>query len=186
MARRFASAILSRLVFVLRLVLRLVLPMAAIASLGGGCGSDAPQSSDAAVSRDADFSVCQDTPAVTYMPGITVMSTSGAYVVTLTSAVTDGTPPIVGPQVGLNTWVVSVTNAADATPAAVPITAERPWMPLHNHGATTFPVATPGDAGKFTVSEIDFFMAGYWQQTLDLQPSSAAVDKASFAICVPQ
>ena len=64
--------------------------------------------------------------------------------------------------------------------------AERPTMPLHGHGATTFPMVTAGDAGKFTVSEIDFFMAGYWEQKLDLQPAAGTADKAVFAICVPQ
>jgi hypothetical protein len=36
------------------------------------------------------------------------------------------------------------------------------------------------------VSKIDFFMAGYWEQKLDLQPASGTADKAVFAICVPQ
>jgi hypothetical protein len=173
MPRRFGSAILTSLVL-------------GSAAWPVGCSSDAQQPSDAAVSRDADFSVCQDTPAVVYMPGIKVTSTSGAYVATLSSAVTEGTPPIIGPDVGLNTWVVSLTNAADGTPAGVTMMAERPTMPLHGHGATTFPMVTPGDAGKFTVSEIYFFMAGYWEQKLDLQPASGTADKAVFAICVPQ
>ena len=153
--------------------------------LTAGCSSDAQQTSDAAVSRDADFSVCQGTPAVTYRPGMNVMSTSGAYLATLDSAVTEGTPPIVGPDIGLDTWSVSITNA-DGTAAEVTMTAERPWMPLHGHGATTFPMVSPGDPGKFTITGIDFFMAGYWEQKLDLQPTSGTADKAAFAICVPQ
>jgi hypothetical protein len=177
MSRRFRSTVLTSLVTSL--------------VLGGagwlaGCSSDAQQTSDAAVSRDADFSVCQDTAAVAYKPGIKVTSTSGAYVATLNSAVTEGTPPIIGPDVGLNTWVVSISNAADNTPASVTMMAERPTMPLHGHGATTFPMVTPGDPGRYTVSEIDFFMAGYWEQKLDLQPASGTADKAVFAICVPQ
>ena len=173
MSNRFGSAILAGIVGV-------------SAGWLGGCGADAQQPTDAAVSRDADFSVCQDTPAIVYMPGIKVTSTSGAYVAKLDSAVTEGTPPIIGPDVGLNTWVVSITNAADGTPGGVTMTAERPTMPLHGHGATTFPTVTPGDPDKFTVSKIDFFMSGYWEQKLDLQPASGALDKAVFAICVPQ
>lgn len=153
-----------------------------------GCSSDSQQqqTSDAAVSRDADFSVCQDTPAVIYMPGMKATSSAGTYVATLQSAITDGTPPLVGPEIGLDTWVVSIANASDGTPAEVTVMAERPWMPFHGHGATTFPVVTAGDPGKFTVSGIDFFMAGYWEQKLDLQPTSGAADKVAFAICVPQ
>lgn len=172
MSSRFGFAILTAFVF------------ASTGSLAG-CGSDAQQPSDAAVSRDADFSVCQGTPAVAYRPGMNVMSTSGAYVATLDSAVTEGTPPIVGPDIGLDTWSVSITNA-DGTPAEVTMMAERPWMPLHGHGATTFPMVSPGDPGKFTITGIDFFMAGYWEQKLDLQPTSGTADKVAFAICVPQ
>jgi hypothetical protein len=151
----------------------------------GGCGSHAQQTSDAA-SQDADFSVCKDTPAIIYMPGMNVTSSSSAFLATLDSAVTEGAAPIAGPEVGLNTWVVSITNAADGTPADLTVTAERPTMPIHGHGASTYPLVTPGDPGKFTISEIDFFMAGYWEQKLDLQPASGTPDKAAFAICVPQ
>jgi hypothetical protein len=154
----------------------------------GACSSDNHQASpDAAVWRDADFSVCADTPAVMYAAGMTVTSSSAAYVATLDSAITEGTPPIIGPQVGLDTWVVSITNASDGTPATdVTLTAEKPSMPIHMHGATTFPLVTPGDAGKYTLSKIDFFMAGYWEQKVYLQPPGGAQDRAAFAICVPQ
>ncbi len=78
-----------------------------------------------------------------------------------------------------------MTDAAGGAPAAVTMTAERPWMPLHGHGATTFPLVTPGAPGVFTVSGMSFFMAGYWEVKLDLQPTSGAADKLTFAICVP-
>jgi hypothetical protein len=65
------------------------------------------------------------------------------------------------------------------------MTAERPWMPLHGHGATTYPLVSPGDPGQFTVSKMSFFMAGYWEVKLDLQPPSGAADKLTFAICIP-
>ena len=153
----------------------------------GGCGSDAPQTPDAALPQDADFAVCDMTPAVTYMPGMQVTSTSGAYLGTLVSAqTTSTTPPVAVPEVGLGTWVVSVTDAEAGTPAEVTMTAERPWMPLHGHGATTYPTVSPGDPGQFTVSAMSFFMAGYWEVKLDLQPASGPADKLTFAICIPQ
>jgi hypothetical protein len=135
---------------------------------------------------DADFAVCQDTPAVMYTPGMTVSSTSGAYVAALVSAVTEGTPPIPAPEVGTDTWVVSVTDAVSGMPADVTMTAQRPTMPQHGHGATNTPVVTPGDPGTFTISEITFFQAGYWELKLDLQPAAGAADRVTFAICVPQ
>jgi len=159
--------------------------VAAGASAFAGCGSDAQQT-DAGMQMDADFTVCQDTPAVMYTPGMTVTSTSGAYVAALVSAVTEGNPPVNGPEVGTDTFVVSVTDAASGMPAPVMMTAQRPTMPLHGHGATNFPVVTPGDPGTFTISEIGFFMAGYWELKLDLQPSAGAADRVTFAICVAQ
>ena len=85
-----------------------------------------------------------------------------------------------------NTWVVSVTDATTGAPAEVTMTAERPWMPQHGHGATDYPVVTPGEPGTFTISKIDFFMAGYWQFKLNLVPASGDADDATFSICVPQ
>jgi hypothetical protein len=149
-----------------------------------GCGSDGHQH-DAGAHMDADFAICQETPAVMYTPGMTVTSTSGAYVAALVSAVTEGTPPIPSVEVGVDTWEVSVTDAASGMPAAVTLTAQRPTMPLHGHGAPIDPVVTPGSAGTFTISMIKFFMAGYWEFKMDLQPATGAADRVTFAICVP-
>jgi hypothetical protein len=159
--------------------------VAAGASALAGCGSSA-QLTDGGMQMDADFTVCEGTPAVMYTPGMTVTSTSGAYVATLVSAVTDGTPPINTPEVGTDTFVVSFTDAASGMPASVAMTAQRPTMPLHGHGAPNTPVVTAGDPGTFTISKIGFIMAGYWELKLDLQPTAGAADHVTFAICVPQ
>jgi hypothetical protein len=160
----------------------IVLTVAAGVAMLAGCGSDGQQV-DAGV---PDFSVCQDTAGIPYAPGIFVTSRLGAYQVTLVSAVTDGPPMVDSPQIGKGTWVVSVTDATTGAPAEVTLTSERPWMPKHNHGATDYPVVTPGDPGTYTISKIDFFMAGYWQLKLNLVPASGDPDDATFSICVPQ
>ena len=150
-----------------------------------GCGSDAPLTGGGA-QMDADFNICQDTPAVPYQQGMTVTSTSGAYVATLVSAVTESNPSIQGFAVDKhNVWVVSVTDAASGMPADVMLTAQRPTMPLHTHGSPDMPVVTPGDTGTFTITMLNFFMAGYWEFKLDLQPATGAADRVTFAICVP-
>jgi len=152
-----------------------------------GCSSDAGGAPVDASSQEADFAQCADTPAVPYMPGVNVTSTSGAYVVTLVSAKTDfsdGSPSVDTATVGLDTWVLSVTNAADGTPAQMTMTAERPTMPRHGHGATTYPAVTAGDPGQFTMSGINFFQAGYWEQILNLMPASGTIAKAKLAICI--
>jgi hypothetical protein len=156
---------------------------AAGAGMLGACGDDG-QGPDAG-HQDADFVVCQDTPAVIYMPGMTVMSMSQAYVGTLVSAETNWTPPVASPEVGLDTWVVQVTDAASGMPVDVTMTAEKPKMPFHGHGSSTYPVVTPGGPGMFTVSGMDFFMSGYWEVKLNLQPTSGAADSVAFAICIP-
>jgi hypothetical protein len=153
------------------------------AAMLAGCGSDSQQVDAGA----PDFSVCLDSPAVMYAPGIFVTSRLGGYIATLVSAVREGPPIVDSPQIGKNnTWVVAVTDATAGTPADVTLTAERPWMPKHNHGATDYPVVTPGDPGTYTISKIDFIMAGYWQLKLNLVPASGDPDDATFSICVPQ
>ena len=137
---------------------------------------------------DADFSVCADTAAVPYMAGWTVTSAAGTYAGTVVSAITEPSPTTAGadhPEVGLGDWVVNVTDVAGGAPADVVMTAEPPWMPRHGHGATTTPPVTPGSAGMFTVSKMDFFMPGYWQVILDLQPPSGAADTLTYAVCIP-
>jgi hypothetical protein len=150
-----------------------------------GCGSDAHHT-DGGAHMDADFAICQDTPAVTYEQGMMVTSTAGTYVATLVSAVTASNPSIQGPEVAKdNVWVVAVTDAASGMPADVMLTAQRPTMPLHGHGSPDTPVVTPGDPGTFTITMLNFFMAGYWEFKLDLQPATGAADRVTFAICVP-
>jgi len=180
MAGRFASALLA----------------CAVAGTAGGvagCGSSAQGPDDGGM-QDADFVQCADSPAVDYMAGLTATSMSGAYVATLVSATTDfsdGTSAATAAS-GLDTWVVTIADATAGTPADVTMTAERPFMPKHNHGATTYPTVTAGDPGMFTVSEMNLFMLGYWSEVLDLQPApgaadaSATADKVTFAICVRQ
>lgn len=173
MAGRFASALLA-------------FAVAGAAGAVAGCGSS--QGSDDGGMQDADFVQCADSPAVDYMPGLTATSMSGAYVATLVSATTafsDGTSADTAAS-GLDTWVVTIADAAAGTPADVTLTAERPFMPKHNHGATTYPTVTAGDPGMFTVSEMNLFMLGYWSEVLDLQPASGTADKVTFAICVRQ
>jgi hypothetical protein len=176
MASRFGSAILTCLV----------------AATGGaaGCSSDpgqAPMTDAAVMSHDADFSKCQDTPAVVYVAGSMPMATSssGLWMGTLVSIHSDGPPALDTPQLGLNTWVFVLKDAATGAPAQVSLIAERPWMPMHGHGQSTDVVVTPGDAGMYTISGIDPFQAGWWEIKLDMPPIEGVDDKMAFDICVP-
>jgi hypothetical protein len=160
--------------------------VAAIAGLAG-CGGSSQQAQDGG-DQDADFVQCAMSPAVDYAPGIVATSMAGAYVATLDSARTffsDGSS-VDGAVSGSDTWVLTVTDAVAGTPADVTMTAEKPWMPKHGHGATSFPMVAAGDPGMFTVSGMILFMTGYWSAVFDLQPASGAADKVTFAICIRQ
>jgi hypothetical protein len=170
--------------------------------VGLGVGSMGCSKSPAGSSTptDADFSVCSGTPAVRFAPGMSVTSASGAYDVSIESAVTvldDGsTVPIAA--IGNDTFSVSVTTAsaggADAgataasggdVPAGLDMTSTSlPWMPVHMHGASTLPTVT-AQSGGFSVAGIDFFMGGYWQLPLNLVPAGGTADTALFSICIP-
>jgi hypothetical protein len=166
-----------------------------------GCGSGSPSKTGGGLSgMDASFSVCVMTPAVNVMPGIAVGSTSGAYTATLQSASTTdgrGGAPVAAAGIGYDTFTIAVTPSADGgapgsvdgltmsippVPTGVPAD---PYMPQHGHGGSTIPTITQ-DGATFSVSDIDFFMAGWWQLYLDLQPAgSATKDRVTFDICIP-
>ncbi len=174
------------------------LPLAALAACGSGGG--AKPDAGAASGHDADFSVCSGTPAVPYTPGVSVLSASGGYRASVESATTvdnlgNSTPTA---AIGKASFTVLVAAAADGgaaastdgltmsippSPAQVPAD---PYMPVHKHGASTIPTITAQGSGTFTVAGIDFFMGGYWELYLDLQPAGAAtVDRVTFPICIP-
>jgi hypothetical protein len=154
-----------------------------------GCG--ASNNNPDGGGHDADFTVCAGSDAGPYAPGVIERSQGGGFDVTLTDAERSGMALSSGPGVGLNTFTFVLRDAAGAVPVGMTVTAEKPYMPKHMHGATTFPTVTDQGDGTFVVSEINFFMPGYWELTLDLSPSSvggdapATSDKVVFSVCVP-
>jgi hypothetical protein len=166
-----------------------------------GCGSGGAAKSDAATgSPDADFSVCLGTPAVPVTVGLSVVSASGAYRATVQAASTvdNAGATSATAAIGKSTFSVAVTPAGDGgvaastdgltmsippSPSAVPAD---PYMPAHKHGASFSPTITDQGGGLFAVSNIDFFMGGYWQLYLDLSTAAApAPDRVTFEICIP-
>jgi hypothetical protein len=136
------------------------------------------------------------------MAGLVEASKSGAFTATLVSITSEDTPPIDGPVVGYATLSVAIVEAGGAVPAGLTVTAEKPYMPVHRHSASTFPAVADTGGGTFAVSMVHFFMPGDFEVTLDLQPASGSTDggaldadadagapvprpKVVFAICVP-
>ncbi|HSS37675.1 MAG TPA: hypothetical protein VLT58_02795, partial [Polyangia bacterium] len=139
-------------------------------------------------------------PAVPFTAGLSVLSASGAYRVTIQDATaTDSSgAATAGAGIGYDTFTVAVTSAADggagastdgltigvpAIPGEVPAD---PYMPVHKHGSSTIPAIAGQGGGVFAVSAINFFMSGYWELYLDLHPAGVATaDRVTFSICIP-
>ena len=174
--------------------------LAALGGVAGGCGGGGNSTgTGGATGRDASFAVCSGTPAVPFTPGLSVLSASGAYRATIQDATaTDPTgATTAGAGIGHDTFTVAVTPVADGggaassdgvtmtvppIPGAVPAD---PYMPVHKHGGATIPAIAAQGGGVFAVSEIDFFMSGYWELYLDLQPAGVATpDRVTFSICI--
>jgi hypothetical protein len=148
----------------------------------GGCSSGKSESMGGALSGDASFAACANTPAAGYHAGWVVASTSGAYAVTIQSAMTLLSPSDVvvdEPEVGSTTLTIAVakqnrgpdggaeTDAGAESDAGTPVddgfsvtATSLPWMPEHRHGASVLPTVNAAGGGVFTVSQIEFFMAG--------------------------
>lgn len=184
-------------------ICRVALLLVSAGGLGAGCGGGSGKGTGTggvSGGRDASFAICSGTPAVSFTPGLSVLSASGAYRVTIQDATaTDAsgasTP---GAGIGHDTFTVAVTSAADGGAAAStdgvtmgvpPVPGEvpaDPYMPVHKHGGATIPAVTAQGGGVFAVSGIDFFMSGYWELYLALQaPGAATADRVTFSICIP-
>lgn len=119
----------------------------------------------------------------TYAVGLQHPGINDAYVFTMMSA----TPA--PPGRNLNTWVIQITWAASGaavTGASLTVT---PFMPDHQHGPgdvtpQVMELATPG---QYQISDINTWMPGYWEITIDATvPGTAPVeDKAVFKFCIP-
>jgi hypothetical protein len=138
-------------------------------------------------------------------PGISVLSSSGAYRVAIEAASTDqgSAAPVPTAAIGYDTFTVAVTSVADGgagsdaglpPPDGLMMTTPMiggsgepadPYMPQHGHGASTVPTVTAQGGGAFSVSAIDFFMGGYWELYLELTPPGGTVDPLTFKICIP-
>jgi hypothetical protein len=167
-----------------------------------GCQSTAATNAPPPIT-DADFAVCEGTPAVHYAPGVSVVSASGAYRASLRTASTDqgGATPVLTAAIGLDTFTVAVTMVAgdagadagvpapgDLVMAAPPKTQTipaDPYMPIHGHGGSTLPTITAMGGGLYSVANLDFFMGGYWDLYLNLTPAGGTPDLVTFPICIP-
>ena len=133
--------------------------------------SVSPSPSPAPTPTDGGTTVtCQNDPIGidAYAANMVKSSKSGALKLTLVAS--DPSPP----SVGLNTWVLRVTDGS-GTPVAGGLTKVSPFMPYHNHGPSVKPTLVKQPDGSYSVTNIDLFMPGVWQVTV----TGAAVDAGS-------
>jgi hypothetical protein len=154
------------------LVLGVAAALAVGAAGGDGSGGVTP------IDSGPLYSCETETRAVPYAANLERTSDAGTYKAVLTSA--NPGPPAKGD----NTWTVRILDAngvpvdgLTVTPAAI--------MPDHGHPPSVKPIATAGGDGTYTVTPLYFFMAGFWEVTLTLQPAGGAKDSVVFPICVP-
>jgi hypothetical protein len=106
------------------------------------------------------------------------LSKSGSLV-TATFVSSNPAPPIKGD----NTWVLDFSDAQ-----GMPLTdlemVVTPMMPDHGHGTPVNAIVTASDtAGRYEVTPVNLFMAGYWEITFDITVAGQA-DSLMFGFCV--
>jgi hypothetical protein len=92
------------------------------------------------------------------------------------------------PGRNLNTWVLQVNSMSAGVvgaPAADVAMTVTPFMPDHQHGAGAYrvQVTTMPDAGQYKLSEINTWMPGYWEITIDAQ-AGAVHDTVIYKFCI--
>ena len=91
------------------------------------------------------------------------------------------------PMRNFNTWTIQINAmssgvvGAPATGASLIVT---PFMPDHQHGAGAYtPQIKELTDGKYEVSQINTWMPGYWEITLDVQ-AGAVHDTVVYKFCI--
>lgn len=159
-------------------VLSPALASALISALAAGChggatGPDADPTVECMTSGRGD----------TYAVGLKHTGVNALYNFTLMSAMP------APPGRNLNTWVIQITWEATGAPVTGASLTVTPFMPDHQHGPGAYTpqvmeLATPG---QYQISDINTWMPGYWEITIDATvPGTTPVeDKAVFKFCIP-
>lgn len=84
-----------------------------------------------------------------------------------------------------NNWVVRLeSNGAPVEGATVGV---KLYMPDHEHGTNVKPIIGPaGTAGEYKLDQLNLWMPGLWEVTLEATPSGGTKDTAVFRVCIPE
>lgn len=88
------------------------------------------------------------------------------------------------PARNLNTWVIQIDAMPSGTPVNGATMTVTPFMPDHQHGAGAYRVQVePMADGQYRLSQINTWMPGYWEVTIDAQAGDAR-DAVVFGFCI--
>jgi hypothetical protein len=91
------------------------------------------------------------------------------------------------PMRNLNTWVIQINWAATGAPVTGASLTVTPFMPDHQHGAGAYTpqiqeMSTP--PGQYQISDINTWMPGYWEITIDAMTPDKVEDSAVYKFCI--
>ncbi len=165
-----------------RFALALAMLTAGVAACSSSTGASGP---DGGSTPDGDAIGCaSDSRAEVYASGMSRPGDQGALTFVLNTA----TPA--PPAQYMNQWTIALRDSSGQPVTGATLTAPamvsghlNPYMPDHQHGPPVPPQVTANSDGTFTVSNLDFFMGGLWQVTLDAQSGSVS-DSTTFSFCI--
>lgn len=112
-----------------------------------------------------------------YVAGLLKTGLNNNLETTLDSA--DPAPP----DQGNNVWEVTVREVGGAEMQGCTIDVT-PFMPDHGHGTSPQPLVAAGtDTGTYDITQINLFMGGLWEITLDID-CSGTTDTVVYRFCV--
>jgi hypothetical protein len=161
-----------------------VLSLAAIVATGSVAGATSGCGGGSMAPPDADEALACMTAGRgdIYVAGLEHPGQSGRLDFKLVSA--DPAPP----ARNLNSWVLQINSMASGVVGA-PVTgatmAVTPFMPDHQHGAGAFTVQIQPmpDAGQYKLTQINTWMPGYWEITIDAT-AGGVQDTVVYKFCI--
>lgn len=115
----------------------------------------------------------------TYVQGISAATPEGTYTV----AISEATPA--PPDKGLNTLMLTVTDAGgNPVDGGITLVVE-PWMPAHGHGSTNVTATARGSNGEWDAPDVNLIMPGAWEfrMLITEDADTATEHKAVFTFC---
>lgn len=150
----------------------------ALGALCAACG-DGEAASGSTSGTPPIESICADDPRATaYAAGLERASADASVKVRFVNA----TPS--PPTKGDNIFTIQVLDSGGSPIDGATVTTTSK-MPDHGHSSAVIPETTPaGVDGKYTISPVNFFMAGIWEATFTIERAGAPTETVTFTFCI--